>query len=263
VASQAPEAGVVAYDKLTGDLKWKTPNLGATGYVSPAIVKVDGDDHLVMVTASSGGRGQPVVPGKIVGMDPTSGELLWEYADWVCGIPIPSAVDAGDNRVLVNGGYELGAVMIKVEKEADGKYGTTELFKTEEFGDQTKPAILHEGYFYAQYGTNNKRDGLSCMNMDGEIMWKTKRDPDFNKGSMILADGLLLATDGSTTLYLIEPDPSGYKPLASAELLTAAEPGDDPTAARFGIQNWAPIALADGKLLIRDQSRMLCLKVAE
>ena len=150
-----------------------------------------------------------------------------------------------------------------MEKGAEGKYVTTELFKTEEFGDQTKPAILHEGYFYAQYGTNNKRDGLSCMNMDGEIMWKTKRDPDFNKGSMVLADGLILATDGSTTLYLIEPDPTGFKPLASAEMLVAAEPGDDPMAARFGIQNWAPIALADGKLLIRDQSQMLCVKVAE
>ena len=56
---------------------------------------------------------------------------------------------------------------------------------------------------------------------------------------------------------------SGFKPLASAEMLTAADPGDDPRAARFGTQNWAPIALADGKLLIRDQSRILCLKVAE
>ncbi len=60
------------------------------------------------------------------------------------------------------------------------------LFRTEEFGDQTKPPLLIDGYFYAQFGTNNTRDGLTCMNMDGEIMWKTKRDPDFNKGSMIL-----------------------------------------------------------------------------
>jgi outer membrane protein assembly factor BamB len=28
-------------------------------------------------------------------------------------------------------------------------------------------------------------------------------------------------------------------------------------------QNWAPIALVDGKLLIRDQQRMLCVRVAE
>ncbi|MDF1574809.1 MAG: PQQ-like beta-propeller repeat protein [Bacteroidales bacterium] len=262
VASQAPGAGVVAYDKLTGEISWKTPSLGGVGYVSPAIVKIDGDDHVVMVTASGGGRGRPVIPGKIVGIDPGTGDILWENSDWVCGIPIPSAVDAGENRILVLGGYDLGALMIKVDKGADGSYGTKVLIKTEEFGDQTKPPILHEGYFYAQYGTNNTRDGLSCMSMDGEIMWKTKRDPDFNKGSMILADGLILATDGAKTLYLIEPDPTGFKPLASAEILTALE-NDDPGSARFGTQNWAPIALADGKLLIRDQARMLCVKVAE
>ena len=51
-------------------------------------------------------------------------------------------------------------------------------------------------------------------------------------------------------LYLIEPDPSGFKPLASAELLEAGE-------------NWAPIALVDGKLLIRDQKQLKCLKVAQ
>jgi outer membrane protein assembly factor BamB len=28
IASQAPEAGVVAYNKITSEIKWKTPNLG-------------------------------------------------------------------------------------------------------------------------------------------------------------------------------------------------------------------------------------------
>lgn len=266
VASQAPDAGVVSYDKLTGNVKWKTPALGPVGYVSPAVVKIDNSDHLVMVTASGGGRGSPVTPGKIVGIDPISGEILWEYTDWVCHIPVPGAVDAGNNKVLVVGGYELGAVMIKVEKKADGSYGTTELFKTVEFGDQTKPPVLHNGYFYAEYGTNNRRDGLVCMGMDGKIMWKTKRSPDFNKGSMILADGLILATDGSKSLYLIEPDPSGFKPLTSTEILgEGGTSNDNPIASRVGgaTQNWAPIALADGKLLIRDQSRLMCIKVAE
>jgi outer membrane protein assembly factor BamB len=124
IASQAPGAGVVAYDKLTGELKWKTPSLGGVGYVSPAIVKIDGNDHVVMVTASGGGRGRPVTPGKVVGIDPGSGDILWENSDWVCGIPIPSAFDAGENRILVLGGYDLGALMIKVEKGTDGRYGT-------------------------------------------------------------------------------------------------------------------------------------------
>lgn len=81
---------------------------------------------------------------------------------------------------------------------------------------------------------------------------------------MILADGLILATDGANRLYLIEPDPAAFKPLASTEIL---KPGGVNTSNRmtnFGgsTQNWAPIALADGKLLIRDQSRLLCVKVA-
>jgi outer membrane protein assembly factor BamB len=259
VASQAPQAGVVAYDKLSGDEKWKTPPLGPVGYVSPAIVKIGGEDHVVMVTAS--GRVAQET-GKVVGIEPLTGEVLWEYADWKCRIPVPTAVDAGEGRVLVTGGYELGTVMIQVEKKANGGYSVEELYKTEEFGAHTKPPILHDGYFYVQYGTNNKRDGLVCMRIDGQIMWKTKRDPDFNKGSMILADGLILATDGAKTLYLIDPDPSGFKPLASAEMLASAT-SDDPGAARFGTQNWGPMALADGRLLIRDQSQMKCVRVAE
>jgi outer membrane protein assembly factor BamB len=269
IASQAPDAGVVAYNKITGDVKWKTPSLGYVGYVSPAIVKVDGKDHVVMITPSTNPfmRSSPDENklGTIVGIDPLTGKVLWEYTKWKCHIPVPSAVDAGENRVLVVGGYELGAVMIKIEKKADGSYGTAELFTTEEFGDQTKPPLLYNGYFYAQYSTNNRRDGLVCMSMDGRIMWKTKRSPNFNKGSMILADGLILATDGEKTLYLIEPDPTGFKPIASAELLKeAGTSNNDPLASRVGgaTQNWAPIALADGKLLIRDQSRLLCVKVA-
>jgi len=270
IASQAPEAGVVAYNKLTGNMVWKTPNLGNETYVSPAVIKIDGKDHVVMVTSSTNRFGHPELApalGNVVGIEPLTGKILWKYDKWQCHISVPSAVDAGDNKVLVVGGYELGATMLKVEKKADGSYGATELFTTVEFGDQTKPPILHDGYFYAQNGTNNRRDGLVCMSMDGKILWKTGRSPDFNKGSMILADGLILATDGRKTLYLVAPDPSGFKPLASAEVLAEGGTGseNDPLASRVGgsTQNWAPLALSDGKLLIRDQTKMKCVKVAQ
>jgi outer membrane protein assembly factor BamB len=268
LASQAPEAGVVAYHKITGETVWKTPNLGNENYVSPTVIKIDGDDHIVMVISSTnpiGRRDLPQTKGCIVGIEPGSGKILWKFEGWECHITVPSAVDAGDNKILATGGYERGATMIKVEKQTDGSYIAKELFTTVEFGDQTKPPVLYNGYFYAQYGTNNRRDGMVCMSLDGEIKWKTKRDPDFNKGSMILADGLILATDGAKKLYLIEPDPAGFKPLASAELLSEPQKQAEGIAARVGgsTQNWAPIALAGGKLLIRDQSRMMCVKVAE
>ena len=257
LASQAPDAGVVAYDKLTGDVRWKTPPLGSVGYVSPAMVKIDQEDHVVMITAADRRAG---TGSSVVGINPHNGDVLWEYTGWSCIIPAPPAVDAGENKVLITGGYEAGTVMLKVKKKSDNSYNVTELYKNLDFGAHTKPPVFYEGYFFAQYGTNNRRDGLVCMSMDGELMWKTGRDPGFNKGSLILADGLLFATDGDKALYLIDPDPSGFKPIASAEVLEIAADLAEP---RYGNQNWAPIALADGRLIIRDQNQLVCVKVAE
>jgi outer membrane protein assembly factor BamB len=261
LASQAPQAGVVAYEKLTGNVKWSTPSLGPVGYVSPTMVKIGGEDHVVMMTASAG-RGMSASGGKVVGIDPLTGKILWEYTNWNCAIPVPGALDAGEGRVMITGGYEAGTALIKIEKKTDGSYGVTELLKTIDFGAHTQPPILYNGYFYAQYSTNERRDGLVCMSLDGQVMWKTKKAPEFMRGGMILAEGLILATDGEQTLYLIEPDPAGFKPLASSMLL-ATKPGEDGMVDRFGNQNWAPLALADGKLLIRDQSRLMCVKVAQ
>jgi outer membrane protein assembly factor BamB len=257
VASQSSQTGVVAFDKLTGSVKWKTPSLGPLGYVSPGIVKVGKENHITMVTASAG-RGSSASGGKVVGIEPLTGKILWEYSNWQCGIPTPNVVDAGEGRFLVTGAYQAGSAMIKVEKKTDGTYGVTELFKNPDFGTHTQPPILVNGYFYAQYSTNERKDGFICMSLDGQVKWKTGRAPLFDKGGMILADGLLLATDGASKLYLIEPDPGAFKPLATADLLTPLTGDKNPAN-----QNWAPLALLNGKLLIRDQTRLMCVRVAK
>ncbi len=164
--------------------------------------------------------------------------------------PFPQAVDAGEGRVLITGAYGAGSAMIKVEKKSDGTYGVSELFKNPDFGAHTQPPVLHDGHFYSHYTINERSDGLVAMSMDGQIKWKTDQQPPFVRGGSILADGLMLMTDGSTKLYLIEPSPAGFKPLASAVIL---EPGD----------NWAPLALVDGKLLVRGQKELKALQVAQ
>jgi PQQ-like domain len=249
-APQTSETGVVAYDKLTGELKWKSaPLSGNPGYVSPSVVKIGGEDHLVMVMASVG-RGRTAKDGSVNGLDPRSGKILWTYTNWQCPIPVPQPVDAGQGRLLVSGGYSAGSAMFKVEKKADGSYAATELFKNPDFGSHTQPPILYKDHFYSHYTINERSDGLVAMSMDGQVRWKTDQQPAFVRGGSILADGLLLTTDGSTKLYLVQPDPTGFKPLASAVVLEAGD-------------NWAPLALVDGKLLIRGQKELKTLRVAQ
>jgi outer membrane protein assembly factor BamB len=250
VAPQTSQAGAVAYDKLTGELKWKSaPLSGTTGYVSPSIVKVGGEDHVV-VTMASVGRGRTAKDGTLNGLDPKTGKVLWTYTNWQCPIPVPQPVDAGEGRVLITGGYSAGSAMFKVQKKEDGSYGVTELFKNPDFGAHTQAPILYKDHFYSHYTINERSDGLVAMSMDGQIKWKTDQQPPFVRGGAILADNLLLTTDGSTKLYLVEPDPAAFKPIASAVVLEAGD-------------NWAPLALVDGKLIIRGQKEMKCLQVAQ
>ena len=159
-----------------------------------------------MVMASVG-RGRTAKDGSVNGLDPRSGKILWTYANWQCPIPVPQPVDAGEGRVLITGGYSAGTAMIKVEKKADGSYAVTELYKNPDFGAHTQPPILHKDHFYSHYTINERSDGLVAMSMDGQVRWKTDQQPPFVRGGSILADGLLLTTDGSTKLYLVEPDP--------------------------------------------------------
>jgi len=264
IASQAPQAGVVAYHKLTGNVVWQTPPLGIVGYSNPKVVKIDGEDQIVYITSSAQSRGNnQVTMGNVVGMDARTGKILWQYAKWDCPAQVPCAVDAGDNRLLIAG--ELRATMLKITKKADGTFDVSEVFKTEEFGDETKTPLLYNGHFYALHRAVSKREGMVCMNMEGKIMWKTGRNPNFDFGSMVIADGLLLANDGYKTLYLIEPNPTAFKAISKVEILGEGGGKTEGMESMVGssTQNYAPLALADGKLLIRDQYRLICLKVVE
>ena len=245
VASQTSKAGVVSYDKLTGRIRWASDALpGGVGYVSPKIVHIDGVDNLVMITAGRRRGGG----GAVIGIDPNNGRQLWICKGWSCQIPIPNVTAIGDGRLFVTGGYEAGSAMINVEKKGND-YTVTELYKTDDFGTHVHPAILYKNHLYGHCTTNTRRDGMVCMDLDGNIRWKTGRSPVFDKGGFVLADGLIFSVDGREgILYLIEPDPAGYKELAKAKLLDTNE-------------CWGPLALSDGKLLIRDQKQMKCVVI--
>jgi hypothetical protein len=250
VAPQTPQAGVVAYDKLTGALKWKSAALpGIPGYVSPSIVPIGGADQVVMLTASNG-RGRNARDGTLAGLDPATGRVLWTWQGWQNPIPVPQPVDAGNGRLLITGGYGAGTVIVQVAKKADGSFAVTELSRNPELGSHTQPPIFYKDHFYSHKTVNERNDGLVAMGLDAQVKWKTDTKPPFVRGGMILADDLLVATDGNTKLYLLEPNPAGFKALASADIL---EPGD----------NWAPLALADGRLIVRGQKQMKAYEIAQ
>jgi outer membrane protein assembly factor BamB len=67
----------------------------------------------------------------------------------------------------------------------------------------------------------------------------------------MIADGLLLAMNDEGWLTIAEPSPTQYKTLARARVI------------ENGASSWGPMALAGGRLIVRDFTRMVCLDVSE
>jgi outer membrane protein assembly factor BamB len=249
VAVQAPDAFAIAFDRVTGAIVWKSPGLGMPGYVSPLVATLGGVEQLVVLSAST--SKDKLENGVVAGLSLKDGTVLWKYDGFQCYIPIPYPVVIPGDRLFVTGGYKAGSVMIQIKKTAKG-LESAELFKlpATECGSQIQQPILYKDHLYLVSNSNEYKSGMTCLSLDGKIKWRTSATPElpgFDLGALMLADDMIIALDGKTgMLHLIEPTPEKYKELARAKVVD-------------GKELWAPLALTDGKLLVRSQDVMKCL----
>jgi hypothetical protein len=79
-----------------------------------------------------------------------------------------------------------------------------------------------------------------------KVLWETEVSDGYSGPS--IKDGKLIILDGKTgILYLVKADPAEYKQLACAKMV---EEND---------MAWAPLALSEGKLLVRDWNTLKCV----
>jgi len=236
------KAALVAYNKADGKVIWRTPNATGTAqaWTSPAVMKLGGK---TMIVATGNGS-------HTIGVDPENGKQLWFYNGYRCDIQIASPIVLNDGRVLLTGGYGAGSAMFKVQAQDNG-FTVTELWKSKAFGSTISQAVIHDGYIYLNRGFKQSRHGMVCATVAGELKWETGKTPNFDMGSILLADGVIFAVNGATgDLAMIEPDPTGYRELARARVLG-------------GRKIWAPMALSNGKLLLRDHSKLVCMELTK
>ncbi|MCC6587729.1 MAG: PQQ-binding-like beta-propeller repeat protein [Bryobacterales bacterium] len=239
VIATGGSALVVALDKATGKELWRTPN--DLKFVL---------SHVSVMPAAIGGVKQYLYStlDGIVGVSAKDGALLWSYKRKfnVAAVPSPLAVDA--SRVFVTGPYDAGSVMVKVQN-AGGKFTASPAFdmKANEWNSEVHTPVVFSGHMFA---VGKKKRGLfTCMNMDGKVVWENDGQSTFELGSFLLADGMFYLLEGKTgMLHLVEASTAKYKELDKAQVLSGGDV-------------WGPMALSDGKLVLRDLSKMVCIDV--
>ena len=240
------DALLIAFDQATGNEIWRTPNPAkepmSHASVMPAVI--GGVKQYLYVTLKT-----------LMGIDASDGKLLWSAPFPGRVVVVPSPVSIGDGRVFVTGPYEAGSAMYQVEKAASG-FAAKQLYalKSAEFNSEAQTPILFQNHLFAV--GKKDRGRFTCLALDGKKVWESPvvagnadASKTFDLGGFLLADGMFFLLDGKTgMLRLIEASTKQYKELASAKILN----GEDV---------WGPMALSDGKLIIRDMAQMVCLQV--
>lgn len=245
VAAMNPQAGIVALDKATGEVAWKSGDVGGNTYASPKLYTLGGVEQVVFISSTG-----------VSSVDPKTGKTLWRYNGYANRIPIPSPSQVDDKRLFVTGGYGSGSVMIQVTRNGEA-WEVKELWKTTH-GTQIHPAYVIGEHIFLNGNTNETlkargqdAPGIICFDLDGTIKWTAGNEPPIERGGMIVVDGNGYLLNGqSGQLHLINISPQGFKPLDSAKLFE--------TGGRN--QNiWAPMALSNGYLILRDQQTLKCI----
>lgn len=239
IAPWGKRAAVAALDKATGKPVWTSPNPDGIvlDYQSPVPMLV-GERQTIVASGKE---------GYTIGVDAATGARLWTYKGYKCRhhIPSPAVLDGG--RILLTGGYGAGAAMIQIA-EIDGKWTVREIWKGFGVASKIPQPIIYGGYIYSNSSDN--RGGLRCTDQNGNVVWDSKnKRVVFDMGNLILVEGMIFIVDGkSGSLHIVKADPEAYKEVGRLFPLS-------------GKEIWAPLAYSDGKLVLRDQRKMVCLQL--
>jgi outer membrane protein assembly factor BamB len=257
VAPQTQKVGLVAYEKATGNIRWRSDYIGRNWYshVSPYLATLCGVDQVIMLAQPSDPEKSPddAPRSNITSIDPGTGAILWKtQSPKPHKIPIPQPVQIGEDRLFITGGYNMGSFILQASHTGE-QWGVKLLTHNPKATPKLQSPVLYKGRIYLtcfkdQGGNQN---GLVCLGLDGQPLWQTGVDLQFDSGSYLLADDLAFVMHGKTgMLYMLGLSDAGAKVLGSAKVLEA----------KHG-NVWAPLALSDGKLIVRDQNQMKCLDV--
>lgn len=276
----SPKGVLACYDAKTGDEKWRktfdaVPTWGYSGSVL-----IDGDKAIVTVGGEGGGlralnkmTGEPVWSS---GNDTDSGystpyPFVFEGTRYVVGFLGDSAVVAEietgrqvlsmpwetsykvnastpifhDGHLFLSSGYKTGAGLFKLSKDGD-QLKASEVYRTRKLKNKFQTPILHEGNLY----TFDER-GMKCVDFrTGDIRWE-QRARENAHGTIVFADGWLIALNQEGVLKIGKASPEGFTP--TAETVVFEQKGGE------GEHCWTVPTLSYGRLYLRNLEKLVCL----
>ena len=223
---------VVAFAQDDGSILWRGGD-DDNSYSSPILIELDGRHQLVALGAT-----------EIVGLDITSGSLLWSHSHPTRNaFNISTPLWSDDGLLFVSSAYDGGGRVIRLTAGA-GSTTVEELWFSNQMRVHFGTAIRLGDIIYASSGDFGPAPMAAVDVHTGEVLW---RDRSFAKHSAIYADGKLILLDEDGVLGLVRVSREGLEVLSRAQV--------------FDSLSWTVPTLVGSKLYIRNREQAMALEL--
>ncbi|MBT3603144.1 MAG: hypothetical protein HN521_08770, partial [Candidatus Latescibacteria bacterium] len=146
-----------------------------------------------------------------------------------------------NDRLFVSSGYGVGCQLIQIEKNDQGNFSATTLWKNNRLKAKFTNVVHKAGYIYGL------DDGiLVCLDVEtGKRKWKRGR---YGHGQLILVEDLLLIQTEHGDVVLVDATPESYTERASFPALND--------------RTWNNPTFAAPYLLVRNDQEAACYQLA-
>jgi outer membrane protein assembly factor BamB len=226
-------AGIVAFNKTTGKVLWKTSNDEAS-YSSPAAATINGKRYALFFTRNG-----------LVAVDPAAGNIQFQFP-W--RPRVHSSVSSATplvigNSIFLSASYGTGAILLRVKDNSAEKVWSSDSALSNHYAT----SVQRDDFLYGVDGRTDPgfRPGpsLRCVELKtGKILWK---DNSVGAATVTLAGDQLLVLTERGELIRATATPDGFKPNARAQILP------------FQVRAYP--ALADGLFYARNKDKLVCV----
>jgi len=233
----APEASVVAFDRNTGKVAWKSLSDGAS-YSSPIAFGQGAERQVIFLTAKG-----------VTSLNPADGKLFWQFplVDRLFESST-TPVKVGDR--LFASSITFGGVCLGLETNG-GKPAYKEEWKNADLTCYfSTPVAVGPKHLYLVTGKIRQPEAtLHCVDLTtGKPLWSKAKIGTYHAALLRTGDDKLLLLDDQGQLALVEPGPKAYRELCRSRVCGST---------------WAHPALSDGRLYVRDERELICLQLGQ
>ncbi|HEY1598604.1 MAG TPA: PQQ-binding-like beta-propeller repeat protein [Pirellulales bacterium] len=230
------EATIVALDKRTGEGIWKSAIEGGNqaAYASAIVVNVGNVKQYVQFLQKG-----------LVGVDATTGKLLWRYERTAQGSPANIPTPVADGNLIYSAASRSGGGLVKLTANGNA-VDAEQVYFEQKLPTSIGGAVEVDGLLF---GTTTQ--GLICADFaTGEPKWL---DRSVGASAVCFADGRLYLHSEEDDVALVVATAEGYQEKGRFKLPNQPDRGRG--------KAWAYPVVANGRLYIRDLGMLWCYDV--